>query len=73
VTVNSQAVFKGTLTSMNGYGSPVNLSCDPAPPAPPSCVANPASVTPTSSGAPFSVTVASAVSQAYSWGHFPAP
>jgi hypothetical protein len=65
--VNAPAVFNGTLTSMNGYASPVNLSCDPAPPAPPSCVANPASVTPSVSGAPFTVTVSSGVSQQYAF------
>jgi hypothetical protein len=65
--VNLSASFNGTLTSLNSYASPVNLSCGPAPPAPPSCVANPASVTPSISGAPFTVTVSSAISQAYSF------
>jgi len=51
------AVFNGTLTSLNGYNSPVNLSCGPD--APPTCTAAPATVTPTSSGAPFTVTVSS--------------
>jgi hypothetical protein len=63
--VNTPAVFNGTLTSINSYASPVNLSCGSG--APPSCVASPASVVPSSSGAPFTVTVSSAISQAYSF------
>jgi hypothetical protein len=61
--VSSPAVFNGTLTSINGYGSPVNLSCGTG--APPSCIVNPASVTPSSLGTAFTVTVSSAISQAY--------
>jgi hypothetical protein len=38
--VNSSAVFNGTLTSINSYTNPVNLSCGVV--APPSCVASPA-------------------------------
>jgi hypothetical protein len=63
--VNSSTVFNGTLTSINGYASPVSLSCGAG--APPSCVARPASVTPSISGASFTVTVSSTVSQAYSF------
>ena len=51
------AVFNGTLTSLNGYNLPVNLSCGPG--GPPTCTAAPATVTPTTSGAPFTVTVSS--------------
>jgi hypothetical protein len=51
------AVFNGTLTSLNGYNSPVNLSCGPG--EPPTCTAAPASVIPTPAGAPFTVTVSS--------------
>jgi hypothetical protein len=65
--VNTPAVFHGTLTAINSYASPVNLSCDPAPPAPPSCVPAPASVTPSISGAQFTVTVSSVVSQAFAF------
>ncbi|HLW88273.1 MAG TPA: hypothetical protein VKR57_07245 [Terriglobales bacterium] len=50
-------MFNGKLTSLNGYNSPVNLSCGPD--APPTCTAAPATVTPTAPGAPFSVTVSS--------------
>jgi hypothetical protein len=54
---STTAVFNGTLTSLNGYNSPVNLSCGPD--APPTCTAAPAVVTPTAAGAPFTVTVSS--------------
>jgi len=55
--VHSTVNFNGTLTSLNGYNSAVNLSCGKG--GPPTCSAAPASVTPTASGAPFIVTVGS--------------
>jgi hypothetical protein len=63
--VNASAVFNGTLTSINGYASPVNLSCGGT--VPPSCVASPSSVIPGSSATSFTVTVLSPISQAYSF------
>ena len=63
--VNTSAVFNGTLAAINSYASPVNLTCGPG--APPSCVASPASPTPGASGTPFTVTVSSPISQAYSF------
>jgi hypothetical protein len=51
------AMFHGTLTSLNAYNSPVNLSCGIG--APPTCTAAPATVTPAANGAPFMVTVSS--------------
>ncbi|HTZ96541.1 MAG TPA: hypothetical protein VMB18_09105 [Terriglobales bacterium] len=54
---NAFAIFNGTLTSLNGYNSPVNLSCGNG--APPTCTVSPATVTPTAAGAPFTVTVSS--------------
>ena len=54
---NAFAIFSGTLTSLNGYNSPVNLSCGNG--APPTCTIAPAVVTPTAAGAPFTVTVSS--------------
>jgi len=63
--VNVPATFNGTLTAINGYASPVNLSCGTQ--APPSCVASPLSVTPISSGASFAVTVSSNVPQTYNF------
>ncbi len=55
--VNSTVKFNGVLTSLNGYSSAVNLSCGEG--APPTCSAAPSSVVPSSSGAPFIVTVGS--------------
>lgn len=63
--VNASAVFNGSLTSLNGYNSSVNLSCSQG--APPNCAVSPASIVPTASGAAFSVTVSSGVSQAYNF------
>jgi hypothetical protein len=51
------AMFNGALTSLNGYNSPVNLSCGAG--APPTCTAAPPAVIPTAGGAPFTVTVSS--------------
>jgi hypothetical protein len=63
--VNSTVNFNGVLTSLNGYNSPVNLSCGQG--APPTCTAAPASVVPTTSGAPFIVTVGSGVCGTYNF------
>lgn len=54
---NTTTEFNGTLTSANGYNSPVNLSCGAG--APPTCSVAPAQVTPTTNGAAFTVTVGS--------------
>jgi hypothetical protein len=64
-SVNVPAVFNGTLLAANSYSSSVTLACGPGAPA--SCVIQPATVTPTSLGAPFTATVSSSVSQAYSF------
>jgi len=63
--VNAPSTFSGTLTAINGYASAVNLRCGSQ--APPTCSVNPPSVVPTSSGASFSITVASVVSQTYNF------
>ncbi len=63
--INTTATFNGTLTSLNGYNSAVTLSCGRG--APPSCAASPPSVTPTASGAAFTVTVSSGTVQNYSF------
>jgi hypothetical protein len=63
--VNSTVNFNGVLTSLNGYNSSVNLSCGQG--APPTCSAAPASVAPTTSGAPFIVTVGSPVCGIYNF------
>jgi len=62
-SVTGLCVFNGTLTAQNGYNSVVNLSCGSG--APPTCVANPTQLTPTGTGAPFTVTVKSKVDQVY--------
>jgi hypothetical protein len=60
--VNAAPVFyNGTLTSLNGYTSLVVLGCGAGATAPPStCSALPTPLVPTTSGAPFTVAVASA-------------
>jgi hypothetical protein len=63
--VNSTVNFNGVLTSLNGYNSAVNLSCGEG--APPTCSAAPGSVVPTSTGAPFIVTVGSGVCGIYTF------
>jgi hypothetical protein len=64
-SVNTSAVYHGTLTAINGYNSAVSLTCGSG--APPTCVASPASAVPSVAGLPFTVTVSSNISQAYSF------
>jgi hypothetical protein len=61
--INTQATFSGTLIGTSCYIFPVNLSCGSG--APPTCKPSPAAVTPTVTGAPFSVAVSSNVAQTY--------
>jgi hypothetical protein len=63
--VNIPATFNGTLTSVNGYASPVTLSCGSGAPA--NCAVNPSMAIPLDSGTPFTVSVSSSVSQAYAF------
>ena len=63
--VGTSATFHGALKTVNGYGSAVNLSCGTG--APPTCAISPTSVTPTASGAAFTVTVQSTLAQSYSF------
>lgn len=53
------ATFNGTLTAIDGYASPVNLSCTGSPPS--TCALSPTQVTPTATGAPYTLTAAGAV------------
>jgi hypothetical protein len=53
------AVYNGTLTALAGYNSSVALSCTGTKPS--TCTLNPTTVTPTTSGAAFTVTTAGAV------------
>jgi hypothetical protein len=63
--VNTSGTFQGTLIALNSYNSPVNLSCGSG--APPTCTVSPASVTPTTTGAAFTVTVKSGAVQNYTF------
>ena len=56
-TENTSVAFQGTLASLNGYNSPVRLSCGAG--APPICSVAPATLTPTPSGVSFTVLVSS--------------
>ncbi|MGA9529121.1 MAG: hypothetical protein WBS24_13490 [Terriglobales bacterium] len=58
--------WNGTLTAISGYSKTVNLSCVGAPPA--TCVVNPTTLSPTATGAAFSVTVGSAATGTFSFG-----
>lgn len=61
--VNATATFDGVLTAANGYTSNVTLSCGSG--APPTCLITPSTIVPSASGAPFTLDVSSATSQAY--------
>ena len=63
--VTASAVFNGTLSAVNRYDSAVALGCGTG--APSNCVISPADVTPTDSGAPFTVTVSSNTAQTYAF------
>jgi len=65
VTANQTVQFTGTLTSINSYASPVNLSCSGN--APSTCIISPSSVTPTAAGALFTVTVGSATAGTFNF------
>jgi hypothetical protein len=64
----TNATFSGTLTALDGYSSSVTLSCIAGSTSPPSpCAPSPATLTPTSSGTPFSVTVGAGAITNYSF------
>ncbi len=56
--VNQNVTWSGTLTALNGYSGSVTLSCTTG--APGTCAATPQTLTPTSIGTAFSVTLGSA-------------
>ena len=64
-TAGQNVVWNGTLTSVNGYNSRVNLSCSGAPPA--TCTLTPTSLVPTSGGAAFTVTVGDTTAASYNF------
>jgi hypothetical protein len=55
--VNQSVIWAGSLTAIDGYNARVALSCTTGAPA--NCAISPSSVTPTPSGAAFTVTLAS--------------
>lgn len=58
----------GTIQSINGYQSTVNLACASGVTAPPStCTVSPAAVTPSSSGSPLRVTIGANTGGNYSF------
>lgn len=67
VFVGQPVTFDGTLTSEGGYSNSVELSCVNNPP--PSCQPSPVSLTPTATGAPFTVSIDSGLALGnYSFG-----
>lgn len=64
-SVNTPAIFDGTISAVNSYNSSVTLTCGAG--APPNCSISPADVVPTPAGVPFRVSVSSSVAQAYSF------
>jgi hypothetical protein len=60
VFLGNTAIFNGTVTAINGYNNPVDLSCTAGSTSPPiPCVPSPVSLTPTSAGAAFQLNVGS--------------
>ena len=57
--------ISGVATSFGGYSHSVSLTC--TAPAPPTCNFSPASITPTASGTPFTLTVASTSTASYAF------
>jgi large repetitive protein len=64
-TATQPATFNGVLTAYNGYTSAVNLTCGSG--APPTCTLTPASLTPGTSGTPFTAKVQSSTAATYNF------
>jgi hypothetical protein len=62
-SVNQNVTWNGTLTALNGYSGSVALTCTAG--APGTCT--PSSVTPTTGGAPFAVTLRSATNGTFNF------
>jgi hypothetical protein len=61
IFAGGNGTFNGILTSIDGYSNSVGLSCTAGSSSPPvPCTPNPSSLTPTQTGAPFTVAVSSA-------------
>jgi hypothetical protein len=68
VLAGSTGTFNGTLTAVNGYNNSVALSCTAGSSSPPNpCTPSPASLTPTSTGAVFSLNVGPAAIGSYNF------
>jgi hypothetical protein len=63
--VNQNISWNGTLTSIDGYARTVTLSCIGN--FPPTCSISPTTVTPTTAGAPFAVTLGSATASTFNF------
>ena len=63
--VNATATFDGVVTAVNGYSSSVELSCGSG--APPACTVSASPIVPSGSGVPFTLSVSSPTSRAYSF------
>ena len=63
--VNQNVTWSGTLTALNGYSGSVTLTCTAG--APGTCGITPATVTLTAVGAPFTITLGSATTGAFSF------
>ena len=65
---NTNVTWNGTLTAVNGYNNAVALTCTAGSTAVPSkCTISPNSITPTSGGAAFTVTVGSSTPGVYNF------
>jgi hypothetical protein len=66
VFAGQPAVFNGTLKALNGYNSPVNLSCvSGVTQVPPTCTVPNSPVLPNSAGAPFTLNASSPTATGY--------
>jgi hypothetical protein len=62
---NTNVVWNGTLTATNGYSGTVTLTCTTG--APSTCTISPSSITPSSTGTAFTVTVGSGTPGTYNF------
>ena len=63
--INQNVTWSGTLTAVNGYNKSVQLTCTAG--APGTCGSAPVSLTPTSTGAAFTVTLGSATAGVFNF------
>ncbi len=63
--VNQNVNWNGVLTSIDGYGAVVTVSCTAGAPA--TCIANPRTMIPTVAGAPFAITLGSATAATFNF------